>query len=205
VSWIEAIKYAQADGKLKALYDRIKGPDGYIDNILTVHGLRPHSLEGHMTLYKNVLHHHANRLEKWRLEMLGVYVSGLNGCAYCVNHHFAGLKRLLDDDEQAARFLAAINEDDFAGIADSKQRALLSYARVLTVSPADLAVELVEAMKAEGLTDGEILEANQVIAYFNYANRTVLGLGVSNEGEVLGLSPGDNETPGDWRHVEAKT
>ena len=36
--------------------------------------------------------------------------------------------------------------------------------------------------------------------YFNYANRTVLGLGVDIAGEILGLSPGDNEDEGNWGH-----
>jgi len=41
-------------------------------------------LLGHMTLYKNVLHNSNNTLPKWYLETLGVYVSSLNNCAYCV-------------------------------------------------------------------------------------------------------------------------
>lgn len=39
------------------------------------------------------------------------------------------------------------------------------------------------------------LEINQVVAYFAYANRTVLGLGVNTEGEILGLSPAIRTTP----------
>ena len=46
--------------------------------------------------------------------------------------------------------------------------------------------------------DGEILEVNQVAAYFAYANRTVTGLGVSTEGEKLGLSPDDGDG---WEHL----
>ncbi|GJL94457.1 MAG: alkyl hydroperoxide reductase AhpD [Hyphococcus sp.] len=210
MSWIKPVPYAEARGRLKTLYDRIKGPGGYIDNILTIHGLRPHSLEGHMALYKNVLHHHGNKLEKWRLELLGVYVSALNGCDYCVNHHFAGLKTLLRDDEKANAMLAAVRVRDFsnivqAGVIDKGQSTLLDYAHALTKAPADMSAASVEAMRAQGFDDGEILEVNQVVAYFNYANRTVLGLGVSNDGEVLGLSPGDNDDPDDWRHDEAKS
>ena len=37
-------------------------------------------------------------------------------------------------------------------------------------------------------------------AYFAYANRTVLGLGCSTEGDVLGLSPGASDDPEDWGH-----
>ena len=54
-------------------------------------------------------------------------------------------------------------------------------------------------LPAVGLDDGEILEVNQVTAYFAYANRTVQGLGVTTHGDVLGLLPAD--TGGDeWHH-----
>lgn len=93
MSWIETIPYEAATGRLRTVYERIQGPNGYLDNILTVHSLRPHTLHGHMTLYKNVLHHSRNTLPKWLLETAGVYVSLLNGCPYCVDHHYAGLRR----------------------------------------------------------------------------------------------------------------
>ena len=44
----------------------------------------------------------------------------------------------------------------------------------------------VVALRAEGSDDGEILEVNQVCAYFNYSNRLLNGLGVSTEGDVIG-------------------
>ena len=56
------------------------------------------------------------------------------------------------------------------------------------------------AMRGAGFDDGEILEINQVVAYFAYANRTVLGLGVNTDGDILGLSPGNAENPEDWSH-----
>ena len=55
-------------------------------------------------------------------------------------------------------------------------------------------------MRREGLDDGQILEVNQVVAYFAYANRTVLGLGVATAGEELGLSPSDGEDAENWGH-----
>ena len=45
-----------------------------------------------------------------------------------------------------------------------------------------------------------ISEVNQLVSYFAYAKRTVLGLGVSTHGGVLSLSPGDNDYPGNWSH-----
>ena len=55
-------------------------------------------------------------------------------------------------------------------------------------------------LKEAGWEDGEILEINQVTAYFSYANRTVSGLGCTTKGDVLGLSPGNADEPDDWSH-----
>lgn len=54
-----------------------------------------------------------------------------------------------------------------------------------------------------GLSDGEILEVNEVTAYFAYANRTASGLGVSTLGDVLGLSPADSAED-DWHPGQAR-
>ncbi|MCG7627389.1 peroxidase-related enzyme [Epibacterium sp. MM17-32] len=199
--WIETVPFEEATGKLRKLYDRVAGPEGNVDNIMMVHGLRPHSMEGHMALYKNVLHHTGNTLPKWVLEMLGVWVSALNGCAYCVEHHFAGLTRLMQDDDRAAAIRAAIEARDVEALpVREAERAAMVYAHKLTERPAAMEINDVWALKDAGLSDGEILEINQVVAYFAYANRTVLGLGCSTEGDVLGLSPGNSEDPQDWGH-----
>jgi uncharacterized protein YciW len=58
----------------------------------------------------------------------------------------------------------------------------------------------IQGMRAAGLDDGEILEVNQVVSYFAYVNRTVLGLGVTTEGDKLGLSPGDSPDLENWKH-----
>ena len=198
--WIETIGLDKAGGRLKQIYERIKGPDGQIDNILQVHSLRPHTLEGHMALYKGVLHHPRNSLPKWQLEMLGVYVSLLNGCAYCVAHHYAGLRRLLDDDEWATELRDALQADAPERALGGALLATARYARALTCSPAEIDEAPVAAMRREGLDDGQILEVNQVVSYFAYANRTVLGLGVATAGEDLGLSPSDEGDAGNWGH-----
>ena len=200
MSWIETVSYGEATGRLKRIYDRIRGPNGEIDNILRVHGLRPHTLEGHMALYKAVLHHFGNTIPKATLETLGVYVSLLNGCTYCVEHHFAGLARLLDDEDRAAAIRAALAADDPVRAFEGRELAMMRYARALTLAPAEIGEGEVAALRQAGLDDGEILEINQVVSYFAYANRTVLGLGVSTMGDVLGLSPGDGERPDDWGH-----
>jgi AhpD family alkylhydroperoxidase len=225
MSWINTIPYPDATGPLKSAYNRIMGPDGHIDNILTLHSLRPHTLDGHMRLYKNVLHHSANSLPKWWLETIGVYVSLLNRCEYCVEHHFAGLQRLLDDNERSRSIRIAL--EDLVRAEDERHidprrkhsrteeasretapRAILSaseletllYVRILTLFPHRVTAKHVEQLRAHGIEDGEILEINQVSSYFAYANRTVLGLGCTLENGNIGLSPGDSSDPENWNH-----
>lgn len=203
MTWIETIGYEAAKGRLKTIYERIKGPDNNIDNILISHSLRPHTLEGHMTLYKYILHHPGNTLPKWLLEAIGTYVSILNNCTYCIDHHFAGLRRLLADDERAGALRAAFDAhapEAAAGHLDERDIAALNYAAALTQAPASIAEQDIIALRTAGLTDGEILEVNQVTAYFAYANRTVLGLGVSTDGDIIGLSPNDNTDLDNWGH-----
>lgn len=151
-----------------------------------------------MALYKNVLHHTANVLPTWWLEVIGIYVSHLNRCAYCVDHHAAGLSRLLADDHRVAAILADLESGALAAF-DPRERSMLEYARRLTLDPGSVSEADLGPMRAAGLTDGEILEVNQVAAYFAYANRTVSGLGVTTLGDVLGLSPADTEAE-DWSH-----
>ena len=120
MTWIATIAYADAAGRLRQLYDRIKGPGDTVDNIMMAHSLRPHSLDGHMTLYKHVLHHSANTVPKWFLEAIGVRVSHLNGCAYCVEHHRTGMARLLADPPRAAAAEAALLTGNLAAFTPGK-------------------------------------------------------------------------------------
>lgn len=199
--WIDTIAYEDADARLRKLYDRVKGPNNNVDNIMMMHSLRPHTMEGHMKLYKNVLHHSANMVPKWFLETIGVWVSLLNRCDYCADHHFAGLARLLDDEDRSTAIGATLGQGviDACPVED-KEKGALRYAETLTRNPSSVTEAMVQGLRNGGYGDGEILEINQVTAYFNYANRTVLGLGCTSDGDDLGLSPGQNDDPDNWSH-----
>lgn len=201
MTWINTVSYDESEGKLRRLYDRVKGPDNNVDNIMMSHSLRPHTMEGHMAIYKYVLHHNGNTIPKWFLEVLGVWVSALNNCAYCVEHHFAGLCRLLGDEGLAIGIRAAIDAADpeAAPLSDAEKEAM-RYAQALTVAPDSVREATINTLRKAGWSDGEILEINQVSAYFSYANRTVLGLGCSTTGDILGLSPNKSDDPTDWNH-----
>ena len=199
MTWINTIKYTEATGDLLKLYNQVKGPNDNVDNIMLAHSMRPHTMQGHMTLYKYVLHHPKNKIEKWFLECIGVYVSLLNKCSYCVDHHFTGMARLLDNQQKSDSIKQELISRQHS-ILNQKQIAALDYAKVLTLNPVGLNQDIIITLRHNNWTDGEILEINQVAAYFNYANRTVLGLGVSINGDDIGLSPNNSDDINDWNH-----
>ena len=199
MTWIQTITYGDAGARLRRLYDRIKGPGDNIDNIMLAHSLRPHTLEGHMGLYKSVLHHPRNKLPTWFLEAVGVLVSLLNDCSYCAKHHAAGMKRLMaKEPEKFEACHEQLHRDHPGEPFTEAEQSALEYARKLTLAPGFIQECDLQPMRDAGYGDGEIFEVNQVSAYFAYANRTVTGLGVHTEGEALGLCPPDDAE--DWHH-----
>ena len=200
MTWIRTIPYEEAEGKVRDLYERIKGPNNNVDNIMMAHSLRPHSMEGHMALYKNVLHHSRNTLPKWLLEAIGVCVSIINQCEYCIEHHYEGMRKLIQDDQRSQSIRKALEEDDPSKVFDSKELATMNYVIKLTNNPHDISPEDIEKLRINNVEDGEILEINQVAAYFAYANRMVLGLGINKSGDIIGLSPNDGDDVNNWSH-----
>lgn len=175
-----------ADAPLKAALDMARTPHGTVDNVMRVHSLRPNTMNGHVILYRACLHDDANTIPMWFQEVISSYVSTLNDCAYSYANHWANARHLIADDARAdaieAAFRARAPQDAF----DGADLVALEYAGKLTLSPGDIAVGDVTALKAAGWDDGEILEINQIVCYFNYANRLLNGLGVTTDGDVVG-------------------
>ena len=185
-AWIKMISDDEADDELLDVLSLSRTPHGTVDNVMRVHSLRPATMRGHVVLYRAALHDDANTLPTWLQETISAYVSILNGCAYSLANHWANARHLINDEARADTIEAALQgrrpEDAFEGA----ELALLHYAEKLTLSPASMVKADVDVLKAEDIDDGQILEANQIICYFNYVNRSLNGLGVSMEGDVVG-------------------
>ncbi len=201
MAFIKVISPQQANGRLEKIYRLVQSADGQVDNVLQIHSLRPHTLEGHMAIYKAALHHSRNNLPEWYLEAVGVLVSRLNGCDYCATHHAVGMQNLLKaEGRDVGAYLTALGEETPGAPFTAREQLGLAYANKLTHCPGEIEAADIEVLRKAGFDDGEILEINQVTAYFAYANRTVTGLGVDTGGEVLGQSPPTGDDDSDWGH-----
>jgi alkylhydroperoxidase family enzyme len=58
---------------------------------------------------------------------------------------------------------------------------MLQYVEKLTLTPRDMARSDVDALRAAGFTDRDILDIATVAAYYAYVNRIADGLGVQLE------------------------
>ncbi|WP_445810862.1 carboxymuconolactone decarboxylase family protein [Yoonia sp.] len=185
-AWIEMISDEDADTALREVLDLARTPHGTVDNVMRVHSLRPSTMKGHIVLYRAALHDEFNTLPTWLQETLSSYVSILNDCPYSLANHWANARHLIGDVARADRVEKALHARKPEAALYGRDLALMRYAEKLTMTPGKMVQADVEALRREGLDDGQILEANQIISYFNYVNRLLNGLGVTTEGDVIG-------------------
>ncbi|WP_209509354.1 MULTISPECIES: peroxidase-related enzyme [unclassified Ruegeria] len=185
-AWIRMISDEEAEAPLKAVLDLARTPHGTVDNVMRVHSLRPNTMKGHVVLYRACLHDDSNTIPMWFQEVVSSYVSTLNTCPYSYANHWANARHLIGDDARADKIEAALKAQRPQDAFDGEHLEALIYAEKLTVSPGTMVESDVTALRHAGWDDGEILEINQIVGYFNYANRLLNGLGVTTDGDVVG-------------------
>ncbi len=101
--------------------------------------------------------------------------------------HEADLRAEIQDDAKALAIQEDYRQVDF----DPPTKGLLDFAVKLTLSPKQMRAADLEALRAAGFSDDDILEAVQLIAYFNYVNRVLDGLGAAPEPNMRFRLPDD--------------
>ena len=186
-AWINMISDEDASKELKEVLDLARTPHGTVDNVMRVHSLRPNTMKGHVTLYRAALHDDANTIPMWFQETVSSYVSILNDCAYSLENHWKNAAHLIDDAKKSDAIEKALWLKMPQDVFDGVELEMLRYAEKLTLRPNSMVQEDVLALKAVGAEDGEILELNQIVGYFNYVNRLLNGLGVTTSGDTVGF------------------
>lgn len=174
MSWIRIIDEHSAEGRLAEVYRDIEKKRGKLSNIMRVQSLAPEAMQAHMDLYMDLLFRKGG-LSRAERELIAVVVSVANGCEYCTVHHAAALAAWWKDEDRVQR----LGQDPLEADLSDREGALAAYAQELTRSPSEVLEADVERLRAAGLSDEEILQANMIAAYFNFVNRIAEGLGVT--------------------------
>jgi uncharacterized peroxidase-related enzyme len=180
------INDTQANQELTKALDLARTPHGTVDNVMRVHSLRPSTLKGHLTLYRSVLHDKENTIPAWFQETISSYVSLINKCEYSFSNHWANACFLISNKSKSDSIEKALKSGKISTAFKGSELKLLEYARKLTLHPSKMVQNDIKKLKSAGIPDAEILEANQIICYFNYVNRTINGLGVTTDGDIVG-------------------
>lgn len=96
-----------------------------------------------------------------------------------MQHHGAALRA---QTGEASDLPEALARDWRSADVSGKLEALLAYAEKLTLEPGDVEEADVRRLREAGWGDEAVLHACEVVAYFNFVNRTADGLGVALEG-----------------------
>jgi uncharacterized peroxidase-related enzyme len=176
---IEVINYEEATGELKGIYDDLLGKRGKLAEVHKIQSLNPATIVHHMDLYMSIMYARSP-LSRAQREMMAVVVSAANNCAYCQIHHKQALQAHWKDESRVNELAV-----DYSSIGlNAIDLALCDLAYFLTKTPSGNQVEqTIEKLKRLELEDRAILDAHLVIAYFNFVNRLVLGLGVELESD----------------------
>ncbi|RNA68657.1 carboxymuconolactone decarboxylase family protein [Alteribacter keqinensis] len=162
--WIKPVK--QTEIKKMKVYDQLEPP------VSVFHRLMAHTpdlLTNFTPLQQAVKQVGVGEVLR---EMIITYVSARNWCDYCTKSHKELLVKLTDED--TADNLVADNLEQF----DTKVKAVLTYARKLTVNRNELRLKDIENLMKEGFSEQDIVEINHLIAYTSYTNQLSIGLGL---------------------------
>ena len=182
MSWIQEIEVSEAEGKLAETYAALVEQRGKVSNILKVHSLYPAAMDSHLELYMTIMFGKSG-LSRAEREAIAVVVSASNECEYCVNHHAEALRRYLKDEDTITLLASADGLETLA----PRLSNIVRHAEKLTTAPGAMTESDLGELRAEGLSDADILDITLIVGYFNFVNRIALGLGVAyNEEEMSG-------------------
>ncbi len=106
-------------------------------------------------------------------EVAATAVSRVNGCVYCASVHAQRFEQLAKRND----VMAQIFDDPHTAGTQARERAIIQAAITLTRDPAGLGAAHIQALRAAGLNDLEVLDMLHAAALFGWANRLMLNLG----------------------------
>jgi uncharacterized protein YciW len=91
--------------------------------------------------------------------------------------HYAEMMRRAGADAEAER----LADPDFSGGTDRRISAVLAYTDLVAVSPRDTRAADIEALKAAGIADADIVRLSELNAFLAYQIRLIAGLRLMKE------------------------
>jgi uncharacterized peroxidase-related enzyme len=170
-SWLPLIRLADCDEAMVAALVE-SGPDAkQSEYYLTLVHDAP-ALIARSRLF-NAIMYGRRGLPRAERELAATAESRANGCVFCASVHSRLYAKLSKDSETMHRLL----EHGPGAAMSARSRAIVDYAIRLGASPPTAGEADISALRAVGLSEGEIMDTTHAIAIFAWANRLMLSLG----------------------------
>jgi uncharacterized peroxidase-related enzyme len=157
---------SELDPDVREAFDFVEKEHGLVPNVLKCYTFDQDKLRPFMQMYNNVMLAESP-LSMLEREMIGVVVSSLNRCVYCLTSHGAAVRGLSGDPELGE--LLVMNYR--VAVLEPRQRAMLDFAVKVTERSHEIGEEDREALRRHGFSDRAIWDIAAVAALFNMTNR----------------------------------
>lgn len=174
--WIASVSPHDASGLLAEAYKRQHDAIGRVTELTQIGSLYPELVDIRLRLYA-VAEAAPSAIPAWARRAVALLTSVLNGCRFCTVGHTQGLI-----DAGRAELAVRIKADPHAASpGEPRVDALLRYTRALVLQPGAVSQADVAALRDAGWSDLDILDVNNLCAYYCYINRVATGLGLTRE------------------------
>jgi uncharacterized peroxidase-related enzyme len=175
--WIATVAWQESSGVLRDAYDWQAASLGEPTEFTMLGSLAPELVRLRLELYRTVenVESGLSRLER---RVVAYVTSTRNGTPHCSS----GLERQLDDLGLAAEVVqrAATTPEQLAS-GDDRLDAIAAHAAALAARPWEIDAGDLDALRSHGLDDVDLVDLNNIVAYYAYINRVANGLGLFSE------------------------
>ncbi|MFT5481945.1 MAG: putative peroxidase-related enzyme [Halieaceae bacterium] len=167
--FLETIPESQCSDTVKAMYERQKNHYGYLPNYAAVFAHRPEVLNAWSALISTIRTH----TDGETYELITLAAALELGNSYCSLAHGDMLNKRLYSVEEV---IAIARQEDLDKLS-SRHKSMMELARKVVRNSSRIVSEDIEALRVEGLTEGEIFDTVAIASARCFFAKLVDGLG----------------------------
>ncbi|PWK58081.1 peroxidase-related enzyme [Roseicyclus mahoneyensis] len=173
---------ADLDEDMQRYFQVCRDKLGMVPNVLRTFSRNQDKLRA-FAQYYNTLMLAPSGLSKLEREMVAVVVSSANRCFYCLVAHGQAVRALSGDPQLGEMLVMNYRVAQL----EPRQRAMLDFAWTLTSTPWAVDEPDRQALHDAGLSQDEIFDLADVIAFFNMSNRFAIASDMMPNAEYHGM------------------
>lgn len=181
MAFITTVPPQEADGDVRAMYERQQGKYGFVPNYAKVFSPRPEI----MALWANLLAGIRRHIEPRRFELATSAAAHAMRNSYCSLAHGKALTKFLPGDDVRALF--ADYEHTAIAPADA---AVVAYARKVAVDASSVTADDVDELRRCGVSDAEIFDVAAAAAARAFFAKLLDALGARPDSAFLEMEAG---------------